>query len=351
MITFTDVGKEYGSKTALKSVNMVIEQGRFVVLIGPSGCGKTTSLKLINGLIMPSCGEVLVEGRSTADWNPIELKRKIGYVIQQVGLFPYMKIWENIAYVLKIMGVSRQQQRKRARDLIDLVEMDVSYLDQYPRQLSGGQQQRIGVARALAAEPDIILMDEPFGAIDQITRRILQDEILKLQQKLKKTVVFVTHDIQEAMILGSQIALFREGGIEQMGSARDLIMHPASDFVKEFFGNHDFMSLMEHVYVEAVMNQPPEAPDSWPYPEGPVTNDQSVFMGIQNRDGSVHPAPFVKMNTSVREALKMMLLESREWLAVVDDTQRLQGIIALKEIYRGLRKDSSPADVVDAAAN
>ena len=352
MITFHNAGKNYGSKIALKAVNMEVRQGELLVLIGPSGCGKTTSLKLINGLIMPTEGEVIVEGKSTEDWNPIELRRKIGYVIQQVGLFPYMKIWENIAYVLKIMGISQQEQRKRAEELINLVEMDVNYLDQYPRQLSGGQQQRIGVARALAAEPDIILMDEPFGAIDQITRTTLQDELMKLQQKLKKTIVFVTHDIQEAMRLGNRIALFNEGGIEQIGSARDLIMNPASDFVGKFFGNHDFMSLMEHVWVKAVMETDftacqedgsiiPDSREGWEYDIMPIVDQDGRYMGnLRMSDKRAFKTAALTEETSVRVALKKMLSEQIDWIAVIDNSGVLIGTVAFKDLHHKLYQQS-----------
>jgi osmoprotectant transport system ATP-binding protein len=355
MIIFRNAGKNYGSKIALKAVDMEVRQGELLVLIGPSGCGKTTSLKLINGLIMPTEGEVMVEGKSTADWNPIELKRRIGYVIQQVGLFPYMKIWENIAYVLKIMGVSQREQRKRAEELINLVEMDANYLDQYPRQLSGGQQQRIGVARALAAEPDIILMDEPFGAIDQITRTILQDELMKLQKKLKKTIIFVTHDIQEAMRLGNRIALFNEGGIEQIGSARDLIMNPASDFVGKFFGNHDFMSLMEHVWVKAVMETDytvcqddgpvfPDGKEGWDYDIMPITDQNGRYMGnLRLSDKRTFKTDAVTEETSVRDALKKMLTEQLEWIAVIDDSGVLVGTVAFKDLHHKLYQQSGGA--------
>jgi osmoprotectant transport system ATP-binding protein len=357
MITFRDAGKNYGSKIALRAVNMEVTQGELLVLIGPSGCGKTTSLKLINGLIMPTHGEVIVEGKSTEDWSPIELKRKIGYVIQHVGLFPYMKIWENIAYVLKIMGVSKRDQRRRASELINLVEMDVNYLDQYPRQLSGGQQQRIGVARALAAEPDIILMDEPFGAIDQITRTILQDELMKLQQKLKKTIVFVTHDIQEAMRLGNRIALFNEGGIEQIGTARDLIMNPASDFVGQFFGNHDFMSLMEHIWVQKVMEKhfpvwQGDGPNftngnkGWEYDIMPVIDQHGRYAGNRRlSDAQTINKAAVSRETSVRDALKRMLAEKLDWIAVTDDLGLLIGIVAFKDLYQKLYRQTDDHEI------
>ncbi len=208
IIHIEDVTKSYdGNNQVLEGLTLSVEEGEFVTFLGPSGCGKTTLLKMINKLIEYDSGKIEVKGKSIADWDTIMLRRSIGYVIQQIGLFPHLTIEDNISYVLSLQQVDRQDRRTRAEELITLVGMDTEMLSRYPAELSGGQKQRVGVARALAAEPDIILMDEPFGAVDEIARTALQDELLVLQKKLKTTILFVTHDIQEALKLGSRIVL------------------------------------------------------------------------------------------------------------------------------------------------
>jgi osmoprotectant transport system ATP-binding protein len=214
-----------------------------------------------------SSGRIYIEDKEISHWNPIELRRQIGYVIQQVGLFPHLTVSENIAYVLRITGAEKRRQRERATELISLIGMDESYLTRYPSELSGGQAQRVGFARALAGDPSIILMDEPFGALDQITRLQLQDELLKLQQQLKKTVVFVTHDIQEAMKMGDKVALMRDGQLVQAGKPADFFTCPKEPFVTEFIGGSDFFKLLGIIMVKEVMAPPgsPEAKKSRPY--------------------------------------------------------------------------------------
>lgn len=247
MIEVMDVTKSYDNQVnAVDGVNLLVEKGEFVTLIGPSGCGKTTLLKMINRLIDYDKGDILVEGKSVRDWDKIELRRSIGYVIQQVGLFPHMTIEDNISYVLSLQKVNRLTCRQTAESLIELIGLDKDVLRRYPAELSGGQKQRIGVARALAANPDIVLMDEPFGAVDEIARTSLQDELLKLQKKLKKTILFVTHDIQEALKLGDKVVLMREGQIEQAGSKESLLFEPVSPFVKEFIGLKGFKSILDN---------------------------------------------------------------------------------------------------------
>ncbi|MCK5128571.1 MAG: ATP-binding cassette domain-containing protein, partial [Clostridiales bacterium] len=223
LIEFKNISKSYNSNDKIiDDLSLKVSEGEFVAILGPSGCGKTTLLKMVNRLIEPDSGTILVDGKPTAQWDAINLRRCIGYVIQQVGLLPHLTVEENIAYVLTLKKEDKKIKQERAEYLIDLVGMDVSYLARYPRQLSGGQKQRVGVARALAAEPAIILMDEPFGAVDEIARTLLQDEMLCIHEKLKKTILFVTHDIQEAIKLGSKIVLLNEGKIEQIGTKEDL---------------------------------------------------------------------------------------------------------------------------------
>lgn len=246
VVEIKNVNKAYEEdRPVLNNLSLSIEKGEFITILGPSGCGKTTLLKIINKLISYDEGDVSVNGHSIKEWDTIELRRSIGYVIQQIGLFPHMTIEDNIGYVLSLEGVARADRRARVEELIILVGLEVDMLSRYPSELSGGQRQRIGVARALAADPEIILMDEPFGAVDEIARTLLQDELLKLQQSLNKTILFVTHDIQEALKLGSRIVLMNDGNIEQVGTKEELLFRPASDFVTEFIGMKGFKSVLD----------------------------------------------------------------------------------------------------------
>jgi len=239
----------------LEDLSLSIEEGEFITILGPSGCGKTTLLKMINQLIEFDGGDIKVKGKSIKEWDTITLRRNIGYVIQQIGLFPHMTIENNITYVLSLEGIGKNKRRQRAQELIELVGLNTEMLDRYPNELSGGQKQRVGVARALAADPDIILMDEPFGAVDEIARTALQDELLKLQKRLNKTILFVTHDIQEAIKLGSRIVLINEGKIEQVGTKEELLFNPASQFVKDFIGLKGFKSVLDDDVLSSVYHQ------------------------------------------------------------------------------------------------
>lgn len=245
IIEFSNVSKSYTQGiTVIDQLSLNIEAGEFITLIGESGCGKTTLLKMINGLVKPSSGDISVMGKDIKNWDMIVLRRHIGYVIQQIGLFPHLTVKENIEFVLDIMDKSAEEKKTRSTELIQLVGLSEAYLDKYPASLSGGEKQRIGVARALAANPDILLMDEPFGAVDEITRKILQEEILSIHSKLKKTIIFVTHDIEEALKLGNRIVLFNKGRIEQIGTKEEMVFRPASDYVKTFFGFKNFLAYM-----------------------------------------------------------------------------------------------------------
>ncbi len=238
MITFEDVTKRYpGGTVAVDHLNLEIPDGQTMVLVGPSGCGKTTSLRMINRMIEPSSGRILVDGQDSAASNPAELRRGIGYVIQQSGLFPHRTIEDNIATVPLLIGWKKARARSRARELMTLVGLDADLARRYPYQLSGGQQQRVGVARALAADPPVLLMDEPFSAVDPIVRATLQDELIKLQAELRKTVVLVTHDVEEAIKVGDQVAIFRPGGrIAQVDAPERLLAAPADSYVENFLG-------------------------------------------------------------------------------------------------------------------
>ncbi|MGB3635524.1 MAG: betaine/proline/choline family ABC transporter ATP-binding protein [Rubrobacteraceae bacterium] len=222
---------------AVKDLSMEIYKGEIVVLVGPSGCGKTTTMKMVNRIIEPSSGRIFLEGEDVTSVNPDNLRRRIGYVIQQIGLFPHMTIADNIATVPKMLGWDKQKTSDRIDELLDTVSINRSYRDRFPKELSGGQRQRIGVARAMAADPQVLLMDEPFGAIDPITRDRLQDEFLRLQEEIQKTIVFVTHDIDEAIKMGDRIAILQEQSvIAQYDTPENILTDPSSEFVEDFVG-------------------------------------------------------------------------------------------------------------------
>ena len=238
MIRFDQVTKQFADGTeALKNVSLTIPTGKLTVIIGPSGCGKTTLMKMINHLEAPTSGEVLIDELSIKDRDNVELRRSIGYVIQRIGLFPHMTIAKNASIVPKLKGWSEEKTQTRIRELMNIVGLDPdTYLERFPLELSGGQQQRIGVVRALAGDPNIMLMDEPFSALDPISREQLQDELRNLQKRIKKTIVFVTHDMDEALKIADHIIVLRAGEVEQIGSSSDLIHEPKNDFVRNFIG-------------------------------------------------------------------------------------------------------------------
>ncbi|UOR12594.1 ABC transporter ATP-binding protein [Halobacillus amylolyticus] len=238
MITFNDVTKTYpDGTTAIKSIQLEVQEGELLVLIGPSGCGKTTTMKMINRLIEPTEGAVMIHNQDIREYNIHELRWNIGYVLQEIALFPHMTIEENISIVPEMKKWKKQKLTNRIDELMNMVGLaPETYRKRQPSELSGGEQQRVGVLRALAADPDIILMDEPFSALDPISREHLQKDIRKLQQEIKKTIVFVTHDIDEAMAIGDRVCLMKEGEIIQLDKPQNLILHPASSFVEDFIG-------------------------------------------------------------------------------------------------------------------
>lgn len=234
IIRYEHVTKNYDARPVLKEFCLDIERGEFLTIIGSSGSGKTTMLKMVNGLIRPDSGAVFVNGDDVAQLDLVQLRRNIGYAIQGAGLFPHMNIWKNIAYVPSLLNKSDKARTCRAvRKLMDVVGLDDDMAARYPSELSGGQQQRVGIARALAASPGILLMDEPFGAVDEITRRMLQDEIRRIHRELEVTILFVTHDIREALILGARVLVMREGEIAQCAAPDTIRNAPADDFVRE----------------------------------------------------------------------------------------------------------------------
>ncbi|MBH0169776.1 MAG: ABC transporter ATP-binding protein [Bacillota bacterium] len=302
MITFKNVGKTYPDGfEALKNIDFQIKEGELVALIGPSGCGKTTTMRMINRLIEPSKGTILIDGEDIANRNPVELRRNIGYVIQQIGLLPHMTIEDNISLVPRLKGWEKEKYDGKVDELLDLVGLDPkTFRTRYPSELSGGQQQRIGVIRALAAEPPIILMDEPFSALDPISREQLQDELVKLQDTIKKTIVFVTHDMDEAIKIADKIAILNKGEIVQFDTPERILRHPANDFVKGFIGENR-LSADESSMPEAVDLMRPN----------PVT---------------------AKVTRGLAESLKMMKRYGVDSLLITDQQNKLLGITTLDKI-------------------
>lgn len=315
LLIFTDVCKSYDSEVqVIDNLSLTIEKGEFITLIGPSGCGKTTLLKMINGLISLDKGEIRVKNQLLSDWDIIQLRREIGYVIQQIGLFPHMTIEKNICYVLSLIGKDPGEQKKRSSELINLVGLDDEYLNRYPRELSGGQKQRVGVARALAADPDIILMDEPFGAVDDITRKVLQDEMKALHKKLQKTIVFVTHDIEEAIKLGTRIVLMDQGKIIQAGTKEEMLFSPTTEFTKRFLGSKSFNAYLGQLEIEEIYR---------PY-------DQLMERESPDRE-------IIFFKDTVMEGIRKMIKEDLQRLVVVDDQQQAIGEFQLQDIQQKIR--------------
>ena len=259
MIEIKNITKTVGEKVILDDISLTIESGSFVVLIGPSGCGKTTTLKLLNKLIEPTSGEIYIDGQPISKEDPIKLRRNIGYVIQNIGLFPHLTIKENIELIPKLKGEKSEKEiSQNTERLIKMVGLDPDeFLYKYPTELSGGQQQRIGVIRAIATDADIILMDEPFSALDPITRTQLQEWLYELQQDLKKTIIFVTHDMDEALKLADKICIMKGGKIQQFDTAENLLKHPANEFVKDFIGSDRLWSAPEYIKAKDIMIKNP----------------------------------------------------------------------------------------------
>ncbi|SHE99059.1 osmoprotectant transport system ATP-binding protein [Desulfofundulus australicus DSM 11792] len=314
MIKFEEVTKKYGNQEVVKNINMHVREGEFMVLIGPSGCGKTTTLKMINRLVEPTSGRILIRDQDIMDMNPVKLRREIGYVIQQIGLFPNMTIEQNVDLVPRLLKWDKERRAKRVRELLELVDMDPDlYAHRYPNELSGGQQQRIGVLRALAAEPSVILMDEPFGALDPITRENLQDELKNLQNKLHKTIVFVTHDMDEALKLADRIAIMKDGQIVQLDTPEMILRKPANEFVLEFIGKHRVAG-GGPATVESVMKSNP------------------VIIGPER---------------GVEEALALMKHKGVNTLLVVEQDKRLVGVVTVEKLDKNRRRASTVKELVE----
>jgi osmoprotectant transport system ATP-binding protein len=308
-IRFIDVTKTFpdASSPAIRACSFTVPSGNFVVLLGPSGCGKTTSLKIVNRLYEPTSGTVTIGGTDIRELEPTELRRRIGYVIQQIGLFPHMTVEQNIAVVPDLLGWSRERQRQRVWEMLTLVELPPEeYCGRYPAQLSGGEQQRVGVARALAGDPEVVLMDEPFGAIDAITRATLQDGLLRLQRKLKKTVLFVTHDVEEALRLADRIVIMRRGQVVQVDTPLDILTQPANDFVRELVGADDMVRQLSLLRVDKAMRTLPA-------------------------DYEASGVPTIPSGADLRRALSLLLQSGGAALTVVDDGAPV-GLLTLDDV-------------------
>ncbi|MFO1147454.1 MAG: ABC transporter ATP-binding protein [Alsobacter sp.] len=366
MIRLEQVSKQFGNHIAIDRVDMEIPQGEVCVLLGPSGCGKTTTMRMINRLIEPSSGRILVDGKDTAALDPVQLRRSIGYVIQQIGLFPNLTIEDNVCVVPDLLGWPRARARARAAELLELVNLDPGlFLKRYPRELSGGQQQRVGVVRALAADPPVLLMDEPFGAIDPINREVIQDEFIKLQAELRKTVVFVSHDIDEAVKMADRVAIFREGRLIQYDRPDAILARPVDAFVAGFVGtDRTLKRLRLYSVADAMMADPPRvtAEDSLETAlkrmeehghtaivmVGPRGRARGLVRLDAARDakGLVgdHREPLpgvVKVTDDLRTAVSDMFTHGVTWLACVDEDGFYKGYITQKGISQMLAASGS----------
>lgn len=352
MIEFENVSKMYGATQALGDVSFTVPDGSVSVLIGPSGCGKSTSLKLINRLLEPTDGYVRVNGTPVREFAPEQLRRGIGYVIQSVGLLPHMTVEQNIGLVPKLLGTPKEQRHRRATELLELIDLDPDdYRGKYPVQLSGGEAQRVGVARALAADPPILLMDEPFGAVDPLNREVLQQEFISIQRKLRKTVVFVTHDLDEAVRVADRIVLMKDGYVVQEGAPEEILGAPANEFVREFVGTDRALKRLARFQVRDFMVEAksvgPEESFSWERFEGLdamyVTDEEKRLLGAVRRNGSADVssagsamrsvASRVDREETLRSALAGILNTDLTEVPVLDGNGRLVGRITMREIY------------------
>lgn len=315
VIEFKEVNKIYGDNVAVKHINLKIMAGEFVCLIGTSGSGKTTILRMINRMLKPSNGKIFIKGEEISDLNPVQLRRKIGYVIQNIGLMPHMTIYENITLVPKLLKWSEDKKKAKAKELIKLVELPEDFLDRYPYELSGGQQQRIGVVRALAADQEIILMDEPFGALDPITREGLQDLVKSLQEKTGKTIVLVTHDMDEALKLATKIVVMDKGHMVQQANPTELLRHPATAFVKKMIGEDRLIQARADVT--------------------PVKN-------IMLKD-PVSIAP----DKSLNDAISLMRQKRVDSLLVTDKDNKLLGMIDVESLNNNYKQNLVVADILN----
>jgi osmoprotectant transport system ATP-binding protein len=363
MIRLQGVGKTYrGGTVAVRELDLDVPRGELVTLVGPSGCGKSTTLKMINRLIEPTTGRIELDGQDVTNVNPVELRRRIGYVIQQIGLFPHQTIRANVATVPRMLGWDRKRTEARVDELLDTMGLDPgTFATRYPYQLSGGQRQRVGVARALAADPDVLLMDEPFGAVDPIVRARLQEQFMDLQETLTKTVVFVTHDIEEAVRLGDRVAVFEPGGrLAQFDTPARVLGEPADDFVAEFVGADRGLRRLAVTEIDEVdLERPPIVHDTDTLAEAHLSMDAEDarwavvldkddhlrgWIGAENCEGSGTVADraermdaWVDKDASLKDALATMLQWDAGWVAVLEgDT--FFGVLTPITLHEALRR-------------
>ncbi|CAH0122760.1 MULTISPECIES: ABC transporter ATP-binding protein [unclassified Paenibacillus] len=318
MLRFEHVGKTYPDGfQAVSDLNFEINRGEFIIFIGPSGCGKTTTMKMINRLIPHTEGVITINGKDITKEDPVKLRRSIGYVIQQTGLFPHYTIEQNIGLLPDLKGWDAAKKKQRVKEMLDLVGLDPAvFAKRYPKELSGGQQQRVGVARALAADPEIVLMDEPFGALDPITREQLQDELLKLQQEMKKTIIFVTHDMDEALKLGDRIAVMKDGSLVQMESPETLLREPAHGFVEQFIGQKRIYQNPEYIPVIDIIRTDPA---------------------------------LVRKDRSLEKAIAYMRQRRTYTLLAVEEDGTLLGIVSAYDVLQNINKAKTIEELVRPA--
>ncbi|MBO1330304.1 ABC transporter ATP-binding protein [Streptomyces sp. VRA16 Mangrove soil] len=365
MIRFDQVTKRYADgTTAVDDLSFEVAEGELVTLVGPSGCGKTTTMMMVNRLIEPTSGRIYVDGEDIATVDPVKLRRRIGYVIQQVGLFPHRTILDNTATVPALVGWKKTKARARAAELLDMVGLDpTTYGSRYPEQLSGGQRQRVGVARALAADPPVLLMDEPFGAVDPVVREQLQDEFLRMQAAVRKTVLLVTHDIEEAVRLGDRIAVYGQGRIEQFDTPGAVLGSPATPYVAEFVGADRGLKRLSVTRIEPDdLEQPAvaridesaaqaaarmrETGDRWAVVldekddlHGWVGLDETSLAGQDGRVGDLahRMNAWVPVGAPLKQAFGVMLQHDAGWVAVLDGA-RFLGVLTPAKLHEALRR-------------
>ncbi len=368
MIKVENVTKIYPGAIipAVDKLSFTVPTGEICTIVGPSGCGKTTTMKMVNRLIEPTDGDIYVlddrgEIRNVLEIDPILLRRSIGYVIQQIGLFPHRTILENIGTVPQLLGWDEARIRRRGEELLDMMKMSHEFLDRYPYELSGGERQRIGVARGIATDPPVMLMDEPFGAIDPINRNLLQNEFLRLQDEIKKTILFVTHDIDEAIKMGNKICILNVGGIlEQFDTPANILSNPANAFVEDFVGTDRTLKRLNLIRVEEVMDPHPPLLQSTQSAEEAIAymrekglkfayvvdayKQLKGYVGLDDLKGktgwveeSVVPtAAAIQMGTNLRDALSEMLLVDYARVCVVDAQDRVRGLISTEMVQEAV---------------
>ena len=365
MIKFENVSKSYKNtnEDVVKNISFEIEKGKLVVLIGPSGCGKTTCLKMINRLEKISNGTIYIDGKPNVDYDPIELRRSMGYVIQQTGLFPHMTIRENIEIIQRLCNLEDKEIVNRTSELMKMISLDEEYLDRYPTQLSGGQLQRIGVARAFAMNPEIILMDEPFSALDPLTRGQLQDELIFIQSRIKKTIVFVTHDMNEAIKLADKICIMRDGQIVQYDTPENIMKYPKDEYVSHFVGKNRIWSNPKYIHAQDIMIDKPFAVpkemnimhcikqmNSNHVTSAMVLDDNNEFIGIvkasdiqkeNNSEITVenlcnYPDIVAHEKDNLLDLIDIFESKNLSYLPVLNDCRKLVGIITNSSLVTAL---------------